>query len=191
MGWSSPARLFLLPRQEPEVRCVRRDAVGRLHHHGEGEVSGSLGRNSITETTLIAAARLVGPDNVEMLPRLDFLVNDLADALERHLETERVMPDADVEVAMDTKTIEQATSHIDHIVIDQTIRFNEAKLVGANLATAAAAYLVADHNARLPQSPDLPAPDVTAYREELEKAVEAYRTSESGNFLPPDPTRNG
>lgn len=45
----------------------------------------SVGMNQMSERDLVAAARLVGPDNVSMLPRLDYLINDLADALERHL----------------------------------------------------------------------------------------------------------
>lgn len=37
----------------------------------------------LSDEMLIEAARLVLPDNVAMLPRLDYLINDLADALER------------------------------------------------------------------------------------------------------------
>lgn len=38
----------------------------------------------MTDAELIESARMVGPDNVGMLPRLDLIIQDLADALERH-----------------------------------------------------------------------------------------------------------
>jgi len=94
------------------------------------------------------------------------------------------------QILADSETIDQAVDHIKRVAYDAEVRWENVTRLGANLATVAASYLMWEANRRGPGGSQDPIGG-HAYRESLEKAIEAYRTAEAGNFLPVDGDTEG